>query len=418
MQERLLQFIWQHQYFSTASLTTVCGKEVVILQTGILNTNQGPDFLHARIKIGTVFWAGNIEVHIKSSDWLRHHHSEDIHYKNVVLHVVWEHDIDVSQHPVLALKGRVSLSMLQRYENLMQQPLLIPCSKQLHVVDTFIWSAWKTRLVAERLELKNGFILERLKKCNFHWDELCWRLFAKYFGVPVNADAMEALAAHVPLKILRRHKQRIEQLEAILMGQAGLLESDFSDDYPNMLKKEYHFLRHKYQLQPTLIPLQFLRMRPIGFPTIRLSMLACFIRQSHQLFSALLSAELITDVKKMLDVHASTYWDTHYVFDHKSPFQKKKIGKQMVNHLMVNVVLPLLYAYGTHSGEQAFKEKAIVWLEQVAKEKNRVTASWERLGVTNRTAFDSQALLQLQKSYCSQHNCLHCVIGNTILKPN
>ncbi len=416
MQERLLQYIWQHQYFNTQSLQTICGKQVVILHPGTFNTNQGPDFLHARIQIDQFFWAGSIEMHVRSSDWLKHGHTNDAHYHNVILHVVWEHDTHVSQHPVLELKGRVPFSMLQRFEMLMQQPDPIPCCAQLQGVDDFIWSSWKTRLVAERLEAKAAIIHKRLNVCSQHWEEVCWRMFARYFGVPVNGDAMEEIAVHVPIKILRKHKRSIEQLEAILMGVGTLLEGDFTDDYPLRLQKEYLFLRHKYRLKSIAIPLQFLRMRPIGFPTVRLSMLAMLIHRSSRLFSSILSAQRLADVEALLDVAVSEYWNTHYVFDQSSLYRAKKMGKHMINHLIINVVVPLLYAYGAHSGEEVLKEKALAWMEQTAREKNRITALWEALGVRHAHAFDSQALLQLQKHYCTQRRCLQCVIGNAILK--
>lgn len=416
MQERLLQYIWQHQYFNTQCLQTICGKQVVILHSGSFNTNQGPDFLHARIQIEQFYWAGSIEMHVRSSDWLKHGHTNDAHYHNVILHVVWEHDTHVSHHPVLELKGRVPFSMLQRFEMLMQQPDPIPCCAQLQGVDDFIWSSWKTRLVAERLETKAAFIYKRLNVCSQHWEEVCWRMFARYFGVPVNGDAMEEIAVHVPIKILRKHKRSIEQLEAILMGVGALLEGDFTDDYPLRLQKEYYFLRHKYRLKPIAISLQFLRMRPIGFPTVRLSMLAMLIHRSSRLFSTILSAQRLADVEALLDVAVSEYWNTHYVFDQSSLYRAKKMGKHMINHLIINVVVPLLYAYGAFSGEEVLKEKALAWMEQTAREKNRITALWEALDVKHDHAFDSQALLQLQKHYCAQRRCLQCVIGNTILK--
>ncbi|MBM3440654.1 MAG: DUF2851 family protein [Bacteroidetes bacterium] len=417
MQERLLQYIWQHQYFNSQSLQTTCGKQVTIIHQGTFNTNQGPDFLHARIQIDQVFWAGSIEMHVRSSDWLKHGHATDTHYHNVVLHVVWEHDGDVSHHPVLELKGRVALSMLQRFEILMQQADPIPCCSRMKGIDDFIWSSWKTRLVAERLETKTAFIHERLKACGYHWEEVCWRMFARYFGVPVNGDAMEDIAVHIPIKILRKHKRNIDQLEALLMGVGTLLEGQFSDDYPLRLQKEYYFLRHKYRLKPVAIPLQFLRMRPIGFPTVRLSMLAMLIHRSSRLFSSILSAQRLADVEAFLDVAVSDYWNTHYVFDQPSPFRPKKLGKHMISHLIINVIVPLLYAYGTHSGEEVLKEKALAWMEQTAREKNRITALWEALGVKHNHAFDSQALLHLQNHYCAQRRCLQCVIGNAILKP-
>lgn len=415
MQERLLQYIWQHQYFNRTALHTCCGKAIFIHRAGYYNHHQGPDFLHASISIDGILWSGSIELHIRSSDWMRHGHDADHHYRNVILHVVWENDKNVSHHPVLELKGRVALSMLQRFELLMRTPASIPCSDLIHGVNDFVWTAWKTRLVAERLKGKADVIFENFRLCNQSWPELYWRMLAKYFSTPVNAEAMEAIAASITVKRLAKHKHHLLQLEALLMGQAGLLKGSFSDDYPKLLQGEYRFLKHKYQLSPASIPLQFLRMRPHMFPTIQLSMLAAFVHRSHHFISNIFSAVSVHEVKKMFEVQASEYWNTHFVFDRLSPFAIKKAGTHMQQNLMINVVIPLLYAHGLHYEQDIYKEKSIEWLLALPKEKNAVSRHWEELGVSHLNAFDSQALLHLKKHYCEERRCLQCAIGNAIL---
>lgn len=416
MQEQLLQFIWQHQYFDKQSLTTTQGVALRILQPGQRNTHQGPDFLQARIELDNTIWAGNIEVHYRTSDWKRHRHEADAQYQNVILHVVWEHDVAVNDIPVLALQGRISRHLLMTYQQLMLKQHAIPCKDLLPSVPVITWISWKARLVAERLEARTVGIFERLKLANHHWEEVFWWMLARNFGLPANADVFEAVAKTLPIQVLARHKHQIHQLEAMLMGQAGLLAHTYNDEYPQLLQREYQFLRHKHQLPPVPLSLKMLRMRPMAFPTVRLALLAMLIHKSVHLFSQLLEAETFPAAPGLLNVTTGDYWHTHYVFDEATVHKPKKPGKMFLQNLLINTVIPVLYAYGHYHGLQEHKEKAMQWLEHLAGENNHITRAWMQAGVEHQNAFDSQALLQLHKNYCTQQQCLCCAVGNAILK--
>lgn len=417
MNERLLQFIWQHLYFNQKQLCVTNGHSLQILSQGILNTNQGPDFLHAKITLNHITWAGNIELHLKTSDWDKHGHTDDEHYNNIILHVVWENDITAEQTiPILELKNRISNSLLNRYNELMQQNQFIPCENQITGIDELVWMSWKERMVAERLFEKNEKINQLLKQTNFHWEEVFWQMLARNFGITVNTDAFEAVAKSVPVNILAKHKNQIHQLEALLFGQAGLLNGEFTEDYAVMLKKEYLFLKKKHQLQPISYLMNFLRMRPSNFPTIRLAQLAMLVHESSHLFSKILEANDLETIKKLLSVTANDYWHYHYILNEPSAFKTKKMGKMMVENILINTVIPVLFSYAMHHNKEGLKQKAIEWLQQLPKEKNSITNKWENCSVKHENAFDSQALLYLKKNYCAVKRCLNCAIGNNILK--
>ncbi len=420
MTERLLQFIWQFQYFDKNELTTTTDEAVQVLFAGQYNTNQGPDFSDAKIKIGNTTWAGTVELHVKTSDWQKHNHQYDKNYDNVVLHVVWEHDTELDEvfrHvPVLELKGRVSKILLQRHEELMNANSFIPCEKNIHTVRDITWRSWKDRLLAERLLRKSTIVETYLQQNNYHWEETFWWLLARNFGIKVNADSFEAIARSIPINVLAKHKNQIRQLEALLLGQAGLLEGKFADDYLQMLQKEYEFNKHKYSLQPSNSSVFFLRMRPGNFPTIRLAQLAMLIHHSAHLFSKIKEANSIKDVKEWFDVTANDYWHYHYRLDEASAFKKKKLGATMIDNVIINTIAPVLFAYGNYHDENKYKEKALHWLEQTAAESNTITRGFHKLGVENKNAFDSQGLIELKNEYCNKKRCLDCGVGNAVLK--
>ncbi|MBA3674070.1 MAG: DUF2851 family protein [Chitinophagaceae bacterium] len=421
MKEKLLQYIWQFQYFNKSELVTVSGEPLQIIHQGSLNTNQGADFSEGKIKIDDTAWAGNIELHIKSSDWNLHKHSEDKNFGNIILHVVWEHDAEIkdisgNNLPTLELQTRVSKLLLAKYETLMNANSFIPCENQAYTINDLTLLNWKQRLLAERLEAKSAIIISFLNQNNFHWEETFWWLLAMNFGIKVNSQAFEKIARTIPVSILAKHKNQIHQLEALLFGQAGLLKKDFTDDYPQMLQKEYLFYKTKYKLQQPQIQLFFLRMRPANFPTIRLAQLAMLINKSTHLFSKIKESVSIVEVKELLDVTANDYWHYHYVFDEDSAFKKKKLGKQMINNILINTVVPMLFAYGLHRNEQQYKDKAIAWLEDISSEKNFITKGFETLKFSNKNSFDSQSYIQLKNEYCNSKRCLECSIGNSLLK--
>ena len=416
MTERLLQYIWQFQYLNKIDLQTTSGEAVQIIFQGQHNTNQGPDFSDAKIKIGRTTWAGMVELHLKTSDWQKHKHQLDKNYNNVILHVVWEDDASKSNIPVLELKGRVSKILLKRYEELMNNGSFIPCENSIQSIREITWKSWKDRLLAERLMRKAQAVEALLQQSNYHWEETFWWLLARNFGMKVNADAFEAMARSIPITILAKQKQQIHQLEALLLGQAGLLEGKLKDEYSVMLQKEYRYQKAKHKLKPITILLHFLRMRPVNFPTVRLAQLAMLVHQSAHLFSKIKEAGAVKEIKNWFDVTANDYWHYHYRFDESSSFKKKKLGETMIDNIIINTVAPVLFAYGSYHNEQQYKDKALLWLESTAPEANSITKGFAGLGIENKNAFDSQALIELKNEYCSKKRCLECGVGNALLK--
>lgn len=417
MTERLLQYIWQFQYFNARNLQASNGESLQIISNGSYNVNQGPDFLNARVRIGDTEWAGSIEIHIHSSDWAAHHHSGDTNYKNVILHVVWKEDIKmILPFPTLELYSLVSNVLLHQYEDLMQSAQFIPCQQQIAQVPELILHSWKERLLVERLQQRSRHIEMLLNKSRQHWEEVFWCMLAKNFGARINADSFEKIAQTIPINVLAKHKAQVLQLEALLLGQAALLDKKFEEDYPNMLRREYHFLQKKYQLKKAHAPLYFLRMRPANFPTVRLAQLAMLIHQGTHLFSIIKETENVRDIEKLLAVTANDYWHYHYSLDEAGGFKKKILGKQMIQNILINTVVPVLYAYGYMHSNEAYKRKAIQWMETLAAEQNSILKGFDILKIANNNAFDSQALIQLKNEYCNYKYCLQCAVGNWILK--
>ncbi|HRH60239.1 MAG TPA: DUF2851 family protein, partial [Chitinophagaceae bacterium] len=350
MNEKLLQFIWQFQYFNRTSLATVDGAALQIIHPGNANSNQGPDFLEAKIKIDNTTLIGNIELHVKASDWYLHQHVNDDNYKNIILHVVWLHDKPVANTagniiPALELQPLVPKILLQHYTQLMQAKGFVPCENYLPVLSHIGWLAWKERLVAERLQKKAQTVLEKLALCNHHWEEVFWWLLAGNFGIKVNADLFEDIARSIPVNILAKHKNQIHQLEALLLGQALLLNKNFDEDYPKLLQREYRFLASKYKLKPAAKSPHFLRMRPANFPTVRLAQLAALIQQSVHLFSKMLAAQNTNEMLQLLQVTANDYWHYHYIFDEAAEYKPKQLGRQMAQNIIINTVAPAMFAY-------------------------------------------------------------------------
>ncbi|MFL5788569.1 MAG: DUF2851 family protein, partial [Flavisolibacter sp.] len=417
MTEKLFQFIWQFQYFNKTHLKTVTGEKVEILSAGLLNTNQGPDFINARIKIDDTILAGYVELHIKTSQWYEHGHHNDINYKNVVLHVVFEHNaISPGSIPVLELKSRISMILLDRYSNLMNGSSFIPCINSISKVNDIVWMSWKDRLIAERLTRKSEPVFQFLEQNKYHWEETFWWVLARNFGIKVNSEAFESIARSIPLNILAKHKSQIHQLEALLLGQANFLHDDLKDEYGKLLFREYIFLKKKYDLKPVTIPVLFLRMRPGNFPTIRLAQLAALLLNSTHLFSKILEFDTVEEIKTLFDITANDYWHYHYKLDEPSDFKKKIIGKEMINNIIINTIVPVLFAYGIHHKEEKYKEKAIEWLQYMEKEINIISKGFQAAAIPIGSAFDSQSLIELKTQYCDKKNCLKCAVGNNILK--
>jgi hypothetical protein len=415
--EKLLQYIWQFQYFNKSELVTTAGEKLEIVFPGKLNLNQGPDFSNAKIKIDETILVGSIELHLKTSQWKEHGHENDPNYKTVVLHVVFENDLQTSSNiPLLELQPRISNLLLQRYQSLMEANSFIACASGITEVKEIIWMAWKERLLAERLTRKSNHVFDLLQKNNQHWEETFWWMLARNFGMQVNSDAFEAIAQSVSINVLAKHKNQIHQIEALLLGQANLLNEEFKEDYPQLLQREYDFLKKKYDLKPVHIPVHLLRMRPGNFPAVRLAQLAKLIHHSVHLFSKLLEAEKIEEIKELLAITANDYWHYHYIIDEPSNFRQKSIGKQMIDNVIINSIVPMLFAYGLYHKEEKYKSKAINWLEEIAAETNTITKGFEALTLSNKKAYDSQAYIELKTQYCDHKLCLQCAVGNALLR--
>jgi hypothetical protein len=418
MNEKLLQFIWKFQYFNKQHLQSDEGETLVILNSGTFNLNQGPDFLNASIKINNTTWVGNIELHVKASDWNRHQHSSDPNYKNVILHVVWENDLSIQQSSTLSLKDRIPKVLLERYEQLMQGSLKQACKGFLPALSQISWLSWKERLVAERLERNSKKVLLYLEQSKQHWEEVLWWMLAANFGIKVNSEAFEVMARSISVNILAKHKNQVNQLEALLLGQANLLNGEFEEDYPKLLQREYRFLKKKYDLQSNTVLPHFLRMRPANFPTIRLAQLAMLVNQSSHLFSKIKELKTVKEVKELLNVTANDYWHYHYNFDELTDFKPKHLGSQMADNIIINTIAPVLFAYGMFTKQEQYKEKALHWLQQLSAEQNAITKLWAAAEVANHSAFDSQSLIELTNNYCNYQRCLDCAVGNKVLQTN
>lgn len=420
MNERLLQFIWQFQYFNQQALQTSRNDALCILKPGTWNHHQGPDFSEAAIRIGHTTWVGNLEIHIRSSDWYRHHHETDQQYANIILHVVWEEDGPVYDRygqllPCLVLQDRVPKHLLEKYSQMMANTTNLACTGFLPALNNLAWTAWKERLAIERLTRKAEQVLALFEQSNRHWEEVFWWLLATNFGIRVNATHFQLVAQSLPLPVLARHKNNLLQLEALLLGQANLLLNNYKDDYAVQLQKEYRFLKTKYQLQPINGLPAFLRMRPAAFPTLRLAQLAMLLSGSDHLFSKIKAISSLPIALQLFEVSASDYWNTHYRLDEVSVDRPKQLGKSMIENIMINTVIPVLFAYGSYLKDDDFKTRAIQWLYQLPAEHNRVTLQWQQSGIPHHTAVDSQAFIELTNHYCTHKRCLDCAVGNKIL---
>jgi hypothetical protein len=420
MTEKLLQFIWKNRYFNQQALEITTGERLSIEYPGEENTHQGPDFLNARICINGNYWIGSVELHLFSSGWMKHNHSEDSNYRNVILHVVWKQDrLDFLRNiPQLELCNRISRLMMETYAGWMQKPVFIPCESSAFKTESKKWESWAAALLIRRLHRKMNLILDSLRRNQYHWEEQLWWMMAANFGNPVNTNSFETIARSIPFSLLAKHRHQFIQLEALLIGHANLLEPVFRDPYALLLKKEYYFLKKKYRLKKIYEPVHFLRMRPENFPGIRLSQLATLYSENISLFAWTLTCETTAELRNKLMVRANDYWHTHYVFDKTSPFREKKLGLTMCNNVIINSIIPLLYTYGKLNPDEVVLKKAISWLEQMPSEQNRVMEGWRRMGISVKKAAGSQALIELKKQFCDQRRCLECEIGKQLLEPD
>jgi len=423
MKEDFLHYLWKFKKFDPLNLKTFNGEEITIVNVGQYLELAGPDFFNAQIVIGNQKWAGNVEIHLKSSDWYVHHHERDEAYANVILHVVWEHDTEIfrsndTEIPVLELKKYVDSSTISNYQSLMTPKSWIYCEKQLKEINEFRINNWQERLFFERLERKSKPIFELLEHTNQDWEGVSFCLLAKNFGLNTNGEIFMKMTQSIPFSIIRKESFEVENLEALLLGTAGLLDVEKEDNYFKDLKFRFFYLLHKYKLEKIILePVQFFKHRPDNFPTIRLSQLANLYHSQQNLFSKLSVSSSVRSIYEIFEVSVSNYWQNHYQFDKESPKKKKKLSKSFIDLIIINTIIPLQFAYAKSQGKE-LSEDLLQLLNEVASEKNVIIDKFNSFGIKSKNAFESQSLLQLKNEYCNKSRCLECAIGTELLKSN
>ncbi len=422
MKENFLHFIWRWRRFNALNLQTTEGHSIEILQPGEWNHHAGPDFFNARLRIGTTTWAGNVELHLKASEWMAHGHSNDPAYDNVVLHVVLQEDQPVlrangERIPCLELQGRIPPKILENYQRLENERAWIPCQNFFPNTPGILRLNWLDRMLVERLEEKTAAIAQALVATENHWEEAFYRLLARSFGLKVNTEPFETLARCLPLNIVARHKNDLKQVEALVFGQAGMLNKDFEDKHPRALAKEYEFLRHKYSLTPMDAgQWKFLRLRPANFPSIRLAQFAALLHRSVNLFSQILEVETVREMEHHFELQLDGYWLDHFQFDKPSSRRPKNLGRDFVHLIIINTIIPFLFHWGRAKKLPDLEKRALQLLEQLPPESNTIVHEWETLGLKAKNAYETQAIIQLKTHWCDSKRCLECAIGNAILK--
>jgi len=420
MTEEFLHYIWKYSLFEKDNLYADTGDKIEILTPGEHNTNAGPDFFNSTIRIDNIRWAGNVEIHINSSDWIKHNHRNDKSYDNVILHAVLNNDRMVKRtngEPIPTVELRFNRSVYNVYSKLISSELWIPCQNEIGKIDEFTLNCWLNVLSIERLETKTRAVYSTLEMTRNDWEETFYIHLARNFGLNVNSLPFEMLAKSLPVKYLLKHKNSLTQIEALLFGQAGFLNDNFNDDdYYRKLKNEYKFLHRKFQLNPLDHNIwRFLRLRPRNFPTIRIAQFAALIYNSTGLFSKIIGCESISQLKQYFNIETSVYWNNHYIFGKESEEKTKYLGKYAFQIIVINTIVPVLFAYGKYNGKENLKERALNFLTEIPAENNSIIRKWAKLGVISKSAFYSQALLQLKNKYCCFKECLKCKIGSKII---
>lgn len=422
MKEKFLHYLWKNKLLLHDKLFTTQNEKVTIVNCGQSNDNSGPDFLNASLQIDQQLWYGNVEIHQKTSDWYAHEHETDTNYDAVILHVVYEDDVELFMKnnkiiPTLELKGKIDEKLFQNYSSLISKKInWIACGNQISTIDSFIMNNWLERLFFERLEKKSESILILLKNVNNDYEAVLFQMLAKNFGLKVNGEAFLNLSTSFDFSVLRKVWFDEFQLAALLFGQAGFLEEESEVSYFNELRNEYHYLKHKYSLNPIDKKyFQFFRIRPNNFPTIRIAQLIALYVKCHNLFSRLMEIKKPEEVYELLDVEVNIFWKTHYTFEKESKKSSKKLSKSFIDLLIINTIIPLKFVY-CKSKNSLNENEILEMLESLHPEKNSIISNFEKLKVTIENSFKTQALLELYKGYCSKKRCLDCAIGNQLLK--
>ncbi|QTV06193.1 DUF2851 family protein [Faecalibacter bovis] len=423
MKEAFLHHIWQMKCIEMKDLCTFHGNPIEIINFGKINHDAGPDFYNAEIVIGKQLWVGCVEMHINSSDWDFHHHSNDKNYQNVILHVVWNHDKEIeklrqSNVETLVLQDFVSKEIIYNYQQILSnQSYSIPCKGLLKKIDWNKISFWFDRLLIDRLEEKSITILNLFKQSNNNWEEVSFKLFASNFGLRVNKETFEIWANSFPFAVLQKNQNKPLSLEALFFGQAGFLEDEL-DDYTKDLKKEYLFLQRKYDLSPlNKFIFKFSSMRPYGFPTIRLAQLSAIYTSEKSLFSKIISFTNLKEIEQFFqNFDLNSYWKSHYVFGKESKESSKKLSIDKIHNLIINTIIPLKFAYDL-TIDKLDSDYFLDILNDLKVENNNIIDAYIASGFKINSAKDSQSIIHLKKRYCDEKKCLNCAIGTEVLKP-
>lgn len=419
--EQLLHYVWKHKIFPLKALHTTSGLSVEVIDPGLSNTNAGPDFFNAKLKIDGILWVGNIEIHSTSSDWYHHGHDQDRAYDSVILHICELITCEIQRstgEPIPQMVLHCPDQVKTHYEELRRTDTYPSCYSILASLPKLTVHSWLTALQTERFEQKAQLISQRLKQSNNHWEDTFFVTLARNFGFGLNGDAFETWAGMLPFRAVDKHRDDLFQVEAFFFGQAGLLEAGTGDTYYLRLQKEFRYLQHKFELPPVmdLSRWRFLRLRPDNFPHIRLAQLAYLYHKQQSLLSRVMEAETPKEVGQILATQTSAYWEEHFNFSKPSPRREKLLGENSQELLIINTVIPFLYAYGLHKADERLCDRATRFLEELKAENNNVVRLWGGAGLYVKTAADSQALLQLQKEYCEKKKCLYCRFGYEYLR--
>lgn len=419
MNEQLLQFIWQYKLFDTSNLKTVSGHELHIQNVGEHNPHAGPDFTNCRVNINSTLWAGNVELHIKTSDWFKHQHHKDAAYSNIILHVVYENDILLSESEqaiTLVIGNRINNQLLSRYEQLMQQKNSIACGNSLKGIPKSTIHFAITRHTYERLEAKVGFVNNLLNLTQNNWEHVMSVMVARYMGGNVNAEPMTNTAVLLSPSVIQKYSDDLFKVEALVFGAAGMLQESMANNYQNDLRREFNYLKKLHQITPLLTGIwKMAKMRPASFPTIRLAQWASLMCSHPHLFSRILACKDIKQLQSIFKISTSSYWQTHYSFSSDSKALVPTAGKTMSELLIINAIIPAMFAYAKYKGDESISERALDLLQQIPAEKNAIIKMWKEYEIEVSNAHDTQGLLQLYNQHCKLLDCLNCSIGHKIL---
>jgi hypothetical protein len=423
VKEEFLQYIWQTSLFRNESLKTTAGHSLQIIKPGTLNQDSGPDFFNSKLLLDQTLWAGNVEVHLHSSEWMQHGHQFDAAYNNVVLHVVYEHDEEIVNQlgksiPTLELRSYIPAAIIAKYNQLYLGSKWIACESMLPGIDHDKIHPFIHRLLIERLEDKVRYIMQDLQLNKKNWEQTFYEYLARNFGFKTNALPFHILAKSLPIQILAKYKPSLLQIEALLFGQAGFLNEDFTETYPNQLKNEYAYLKKAHQLEPIHPDLwKFSAMRPANFPTVRIAQFAHLVHASTSLFSKCMEVKNMQELEVLFEIQLHDYWNNHYRLDQPATIKEKKLGRASIENILMNTVAIFMFAYGKDKLNESLCKHSIEMMENLPAEVNGIIKKWTSLGFRIQNAFDSQAFIQLKNMYCTPKKCLSCSIGNQILRP-